>query len=305
MECKRGPARTIALNEESPYRIEMDFSIRHFAEVGSTMETAKVLIGEGLPSPAIIMADRQSSGRGRIEGRRWEGAAGASLLMTLCLRGDAASLPAPPLRVGLGVIDALSRLAGAAFSIKWPNDIMGWRAGDLAAEAADGATDAPRPASWGKLGGLLCEVCGEWFLAGIGLNLRPAAYPAELAAAATSVEEAAIARRRHEGGTPGGRSGASAAADAFPWLEDAETLAAAIGEAVVQRLGDDGWRAGYERLLWARGEEVNFVVGHPERDDVRRGRIRGVDDVGRLVLAMPGGAEEAFWSGEISSVRAI
>lgn len=297
----RGAPRAIARNEESPYRIEMDFSIRHFAEVGSTMETAKVLIGEGLPSPAIIMADRQNSGRGRIEGRRWEGAAGASLLMTLCLRGGAASLPAPPLRVGLGVVDALSRLAGAAFSIKWPNDIMGWRAGDL---AADGATDAPRPASWGKLGGLLCEVCGEWFLAGIGLNLRRSAYPAELTAAATSVEEAAIACRR-EGGTPGGRSGASAAAVAFPWLEDAETLAAAIGEAVVRRLGDDGWRADYERLLWARGEEVSFVAGHPGRGEIRRGRILGVDDAGRLLLAMPGGAEEAFWSGEISSVRTV
>ncbi len=175
---------------------------------------------------------------------------------------------------------------------------------DLAAEAADGAADAPRPASWGKLGGLLCEVCSEWFLAGIGLNLRPAAYPAGLAAAATSVEEAAIACRR-EGGTPGGRSSASAAADAFPWLEDAETLAAAIGEAVVRRLGDNGWRADYERLLWARGEEVSFVAGHPERREIRRGRIRGVDDAGRLLLAMPGGAEEAFWSGEISSVRAV
>ena len=284
----------------------MDFSIRRFAEVGSTMEVAKALIREGLPSPAIILADRQSSGRGRIEGRRWEGAAGASLLMTLCLKGDAASRPAPPLRVGLGAVDALTRLGGPAFGIKWPNDIMGRRGGGFAAGAAygaaygatEGAAPAPRPASWGKLGGLLCEVYGEWFLAGIGLNLRPAAYPAELTAA-TSVEEAALACR----GASGTRLGPGAGA--LPWLEDAETLAARIGEAVVRRLGDEGWRADYERLLWARGEEVNFVVGHPERGEIRRGRIRGIDDAGRLVLVLPGGAEESFWSGEISSVRVV
>jgi len=271
----------------------MDFSIRHFAEVGSTMETAKELIREGLSSPAIILADRQSSGRGRIEGRRWEGAAGASLLMTLCLRGKAASQSAPPLRVGLGVVDVLSRNAGPAFSIKWPNDIMGLRSGSSPADR--------QPAPWGKLGGLLCEVCGEWFLAGIGLNLKPAAYPAELATAAASVEEAAAAFRGEGGMNQDGNVGAKALA----WLEDAETLAAAIGEAVYGRLGDEGWRADYERLLWARGEEVNFVAGHPERGEVRRGRIRGVDDAGRLVLILPGGAEESFWSGEISGVRAV
>lgn len=298
--ASEGPERAIARNAESPYRIGMDFSIRHFAEVGSTMETAKGLIGGGLPSPAIILADRQLSGRGRIEGRRWEGAPGASLLMTLCLKGDAASRPAPPLRVGLGVVDVLARFAGPAFRIKWPNDIMGLRGGGLANGAANGgapngeANGAPKdrkPASWGKLGGLLCEIYGEWFLAGIGLNLRPAAYPPDLAAAAASVAEAAIAYR--------------AGAAALSWLEDAEALAAAIGEAVARRLGDDAWRDGYERLLWARGEEVNFVAGHPERGEIRRGRIRGVDEAGRLVLATSGGEEEAFWSGEISSVRAV
>ncbi len=271
----------------------MDFSIRHFAEVGSTMDTAKELIREELSSPAIILADRQSSGRGRIEGRRWEGAAGASLLMTLCLRGKAASQSAPPLRVGLGVVDVLSRSAGPAFRIKWPNDIMGLRSGGSPADR--------RPASWGKLGGLLCEVCGEWFLAGIGLNLRPAACPAELAQAAASVEEAAAACRGEAGMNPDGSVGA----EALAWLEDAEALADAIGEAVAGRLEGEGWRADYERLLWARGEEVNFMAGHPERGEVRRGRIRGVDAAGRLVLILPGGAEESYWSGEISSVRAV
>jgi biotin-[acetyl-CoA-carboxylase] ligase BirA-like protein len=273
----------------------MDFSIRRFAEVGSTMETAKRLIAEGLPSPAIILADRQNAGRGRIEGRRWEGAPGASLLMTLCLKGNAAARPAPPLRVGLGVVDVLARLAGPAFSIKWPNDIMGLRAGSAAADFAP--ADDRKPALWGKLGGLLCEASGEWFLAGIGLNLRPAAYPAELAATATSVEEAAIAG--------GGSFGANAAAAALLMLKNTEGLALAIGEAAARRLEDDAWRGGYERLLWAGGEEVRFVAGHPESGEVRRGRIKGVDEAGRLVLVLAGGGEESFWSGEISSVRTV
>ncbi len=97
----------------------------------------------------------------------------------------------------------------------------------------------------------------------------------------------------------------SVGAEALAWLEDAEALADAIGEAVAGRLEGESWRADYERLLWARGEEVNFMAGHPERGEVRRGRIRGVDDAGRLVLILPGGAEESYWSGEISSVRAV
>jgi biotin-(acetyl-CoA carboxylase) ligase len=207
--------------------------------------------------------------------------------MTLCLRGNAAARPAPPLRVGLGVVDVLTQLMGPAFSIKWPNDIMGLRSGGAAASRV--AADEPLSA-WGKLGGLLCEASGEWFLAGIGLNLRPAAYPAELAATSTSVEEAATA---------------GAAAATIPWLDDAESLASAIGEAVASRLEDDAWRADYERLLWAKGEEVRFVAGHPETGEVRRGRIKGVDEAGRLVLVLAGGGEESFWSGEISGVRTV
>lgn len=303
--ASEGLARTVARIRESPYRIGMEFTIRRFAEVGSTMETAKVLIDEGFRSPAIIMADRQMAGRGRIEGRRWEGTPGASLLMTLCFRGNVASKAAPPLRVGLGVIDALTRLAGPAFGIKWPNDIMGrLMEAPMTDRPASGAsgTSSP-PVAWGKLGGLLCEVYGDWFLAGIGLNLRPAAFSPELATKSSSVEEAAraFAAERARRAPPAKVSGLGA----LSGLPAPEALAVTIGEAVARRLESDDWRPDYERLLWARGEEVSFVAGHPERGEIKRGRIRGIDEAGRLVLTMGNGKEESFHSGEISSVRSL
>ncbi len=69
---------------------------------------------------------------------------------------------------------AIDAATGLPVELKWPNDLV-----------------IGRP--WRKLGGVLCESVGvggavDAVVVGIGLNLRPAAYPPELADRATSLE---------------------------------------------------------------------------------------------------------------------
>lgn len=270
----------------------MKFSIARFAEVGSTMDKARSLAENTCEPGFLVLADRQTAGRGRIENRAWVGRPGASLFMTLCLKGDFAFKPTIPLRIGLAVREALFGLLPAAasgarvqarsgqdspmpFLIKWPNDIMGF---------APGEEGRPR---YKKLGGLLCETSKDWLFAGIGLNVRNGAYPDSLAASATSVEEV-MARTEGENPIP---------------LPDPEPLALAIAEASAIWLDRKEWREDYARYLWGLGEEVDFSLGHPENAQQHRGSIEGVDEAGRLLLRDEGGAIEAFCSGEISGLR--
>jgi BirA family biotin operon repressor/biotin-[acetyl-CoA-carboxylase] ligase len=72
------------------------------------------------------------------------------------------------------VAEAVSQTAGRPVELKWPNDVV-----------------IGRP--WRKVGGLLCESVAtggriEAVVVGIGINLRSAAYPAEIAHRATSIE---------------------------------------------------------------------------------------------------------------------
>ncbi|HWR12064.1 MAG TPA: biotin--[acetyl-CoA-carboxylase] ligase [Rectinemataceae bacterium] len=254
----------------------MDFHIRRYAAVGSTMDLARSLIASGEDSGLIVLADRQTAGRGRIEGRSWRNGTGTSLLMTLCLKGDFLSVKAPPLRIGLAVYDVLSKLALSCLRVKWPNDIVG----------LGGAGDMEKP-GFRKLCGLLCETTGGWFLAGIGVNLRRGSYPDTLKDKATSLDEIASAMA---GPNPSE-------------IPDTDALALAISEAAAIRLEDEGWRKEYEKAMWGMGEEIDFIVGHPERGDLKRGKIVGIDGMGRLLLAAERGDIEAFWSGEISSLR--
>ncbi|MFA5853171.1 MAG: biotin--[acetyl-CoA-carboxylase] ligase [Spirochaetales bacterium] len=255
----------------------MDFIIARYPEVDSTMDEAKRLAGNAKEPRLIVLAERQTAGRGRIEGRSWTGSAGASMLMTLCLRGDFSSVAAMPLRIGLAVRDVLSEFGNtsATFQVKWPNDVMGMT-------IVDNKLNGYR-----KLGGLLCEVSNGWLFAGIGLNVKKSAYPKALAASATSMEEALDWKT--------GEIPAS-----FPGMSD---LALAIGQAAAAYLEKKEWRGEYLRAMWSLGEEIFFSIGHPEIGQTRVGRIEGVDDSGRLLLRGEDGELEAYWSGEISGLR--
>ena len=133
--------------------------IRWLAETGST--NADLLAAARSPSdagsPQLLVADRQTAGRGR-RGRHWSSVPGASLTFSLAWLLDIADLSGLSLAVGAAIADAIDP-EGVALRLKWPNDL--W----LVDAAGAGR----------KVGGILIETApvGERRVAvvGIGLNV--------------------------------------------------------------------------------------------------------------------------------------
>lgn len=138
------------------------------ARIGSTSDRALALARAGSPLPALVLADRQSAGRGR-RGRRWISDTPLGLWFTVARAWEGGEVGALSLRVGLAAARAVEVVArGLRVDIKWPNDLF-----------VDGR----------KLGGILCERADGIVLAGIGLNINHDRrdLPLGLAPAPTSV----------------------------------------------------------------------------------------------------------------------
>jgi BirA family transcriptional regulator, biotin operon repressor / biotin---[acetyl-CoA-carboxylase] ligase len=127
-----------------------------FDEVTSTLDIAHPLARDGAPEGTLILAERQTAGRGR-SGRVWASEEGAGIWSTLLARPtDEAALEVLSLRVGLAAARALEAFTDDVVRLKWPNDLM---LGD------------------GKLGGILIESRWreervDWIAIGIGINCR-------------------------------------------------------------------------------------------------------------------------------------
>ena len=146
-------------------------TVEFHGRIGSTNDRGRELVAEGWRLPAVVVANRQSAGRGR-RGRGWVSDTPLGLWFTMVRDGEAGGGAAVPLRVGLGVARGLeSVVPGLRVGIKWPNDLL---------------------AGGRKLGGVLCEQAGGAVLTGVGLNLnhRRGDLPAELETPATSARVA-------------------------------------------------------------------------------------------------------------------
>jgi BirA family biotin operon repressor/biotin-[acetyl-CoA-carboxylase] ligase len=151
------------------------FRLHFFTTLRSTNDHAAVLRRRGdLYAPAVVLAARQTAGRGRGT-NTWFSAAG-SVTVTFVLPGDAVLPPHHvPLAAGLAVRNAAAELAANDdIQLKWPNDLV----------IADkgGAPLRGKHAPLRKLAGLLCERIDHVDLIGIGLNVNPpgATIPREI-----------------------------------------------------------------------------------------------------------------------------
>ena len=248
--------------------------ILHFPQVKSTMDEARRAIEGGHIPPFLLLADRQTEGRGRLEGRRWESGPGASLAMTLCLDPSISLSPALPLRVGLGVAQRLCGLEGLSrrIALKWPNDILGLG-------TAEGG--------WKKLGGILCESSGSGLFIGIGINLKREAYGPRLSEKATSLEELPSEPEQKA---------------LLALISGSEEFASTLARAVVESLEDPRWREKYISMLWGLGQEMRFIAGDPRSGGEETGKMLGVEEDGSLVLLENGKGLKRYHSGEISGL---
>jgi len=132
-----------------------------FNRISSTNEFAKRIARRGAPEGTLVLADAQSSGRGR-HGRRWESPADRGLWFSFIMRSDATikQLGLLPLLVGAVIVEELENMLGRRFQVKWPNDVL-----------YEGQ----------KICGILCEAQFtppkiDYVVAGIGVNVNQSAY---------------------------------------------------------------------------------------------------------------------------------
>lgn len=155
----RFSAPSLLIDSDRLHTLLADAAWRFHVDAIETCESTNTLLldraAAGLPSGSVIVADRQTAGRGS-RGRQWLASPEASLTFSVLwsFPGGMERLAGLSLAVGVAVIQALEACGARDLTLKWPNDIL--------------YRDA-------KLGGILIELqmSGERALAviGIGLNL--------------------------------------------------------------------------------------------------------------------------------------
>jgi BirA family transcriptional regulator, biotin operon repressor / biotin---[acetyl-CoA-carboxylase] ligase len=236
----------------------------------STMQRAAELAQAGAPEGAIVLADHQTAGRGRL-GRVWVAPPGTSLMLSVVLRP-----PLPPGRAwgvasaaGVALAEAAEALVGAGVhvALKWPNDLLVGTASDRR-----------------KAAGLLAEShAGGVVLLGMGVNVSqaPTDFPPELRAAATSLAAAA--------GTPVDR-GELLAGWAPRFVAAYQDLLAG-GQGLLA-----AWRA--RRATIGRDVRIDRVQAPP-----LVGRAVDVDAGGALVLRLHDGRMATVAAGDVEHLR--
>ena len=141
----------------------MSFNYIHYTEIDSTNKEAKRYVSEGGALPAMILADRQTAGRGRM-GRKFFSSDIGGLYVTIVLKAPTENvfMRATAL-AAVCTVDSLRELFGVETQIKWVNDIF---------------------YKSKKLGGILAEsffIDDERYVAvGFGINLYVLSFPPEL-----------------------------------------------------------------------------------------------------------------------------
>src|SRR5277367_3991151 len=104
------------------------------AVTGSTNADLLARAAGGAPEGAVLVAEEQSAGRGRL-GRAWVSPPRAALTFSVLLRPAAvprALLGWLPLLAGVAVAAAVRDVAAVDAHLKWPNDVLAGPAGVLA-----------------------------------------------------------------------------------------------------------------------------------------------------------------------------
>lgn len=133
--------------------------------ITSTLDAAHALAAAGAPAGTLVLAERQTAGRGR-GGRRWASASGSGIWLTLIERPtEPGAVELLSIRLGLHAARVLDRFAPDVVRLKWPNDLY---------------------CGGGKLAGILVESRWrnariDWVAVGFGLNVRA---PVEIPGAA-------------------------------------------------------------------------------------------------------------------------
>ena len=260
-----GPALSAALTRDS----DLWRSLEVVPEIGSTNAALVAAAAAGEPEGAVLVAEHQVAGRGRLD-RVWTSPPRAGLTVSFLLRPDvpAARRGWLPLLTGVALAEAVGEVTGVRASLKWPNDLLALDGRKLAGILAEATSSPTRPTA---------------VVVGVGLNVSTTA--AELPDTGTSLS-------RVTGGT------VDRAPVLLAFLRALERRyrrwTAALGDPVSSGLAHD-------YLAWSSTVGTEVVVGLPDGSTLE-GTAEAVDWDGRLVVATPEGQVELA-SGDVRHVR--
>ena len=110
--------------------------VLYYPELPSTMDEAARLGNEEAEEGAVVVAEKQSAGRGR-QGRSWVSQPG-NLLVSVLFRPTLETLPFVNIISGIAAARSVRKVTGLDVKIKWPNDLLigGRKAAGILAESA-------------------------------------------------------------------------------------------------------------------------------------------------------------------------
>ncbi len=236
--------------------------IRYFERTGSTNDEALAWASSGAPDLSLVLANEQTSGRGRM-GRKWHTPPGAALAFSLVLSPNSFEREHTSLFSGLGslaLIDTLQTF-GIQARIKWPNDVLIRRH---------------------KVAGVLVEAVWlgdeiDNLVLGMGINITPGALPPpdKLTFPATCIHAEGASR------------------------PDRLTLLKAFLKAFLVRraaIASETFLRDWENALEFRGETVRVWVGEGQQT---QGQVEGLETDGSLRLRLSNGLIHPVRFGEV------
>ncbi len=232
--------------------------------IDSTNDCAFDLARKGVDEGAVILADEQTKGKGRLQ-RVWQSPPGLNIYTSVILRPSLQPAVAPQitLTAGVAVADLLSQYGLRRVSLKWPNDVqIGGR----------------------KVCGILTEMKAlgdrvDFVVVGIGLNvnMRKEDFDAGIRDRATSIRE-------ETGGV-------------IPRQELAVQLYHHL-EKWYKMLLQEGFSPVRERWLafaGILGRKIRVEAGK----DAQGGEVTGVDEDGALITKNESGLRQRVITGDI------
>lgn len=235
----------------------------------STNSEAERRLAAGEPAPLVILARRQTHGRGR-RGRAWHSTERGNLYATFAFRPqlEPARLQDFTLWLGVSLCELVENFCRISPGLKWPNDLhlAGRKAGGMLTEAR---LDAD-------------HVHELVFGLGLNVNGRAADLPPDLRRVAISLADAK--------GEP---------------FDFNKFTAAVIGRVLLAygQFVDGSYRTRFH-ALWERYDLLrDRPVGVIQGSRTVRGTAAGIDDEGSLLVRTAAGAVERFRAGEVTLAK--
>jgi BirA family biotin operon repressor/biotin-[acetyl-CoA-carboxylase] ligase len=232
--------------------------VSYFPSIDSTMPEAARLAAAGCGPGTVVVADEQTSGQGRY-GRYWYSEPDSGLYTSIVLRPalSSSSLPVLMLALGLATAEAIARASDLACDIRWPNDVL--------------IDDK-------KTAGILVQLQDRFVIAGIGINVNHAEFPADLAPIATSLRVATGKVQSRE----------TVLVTLLPAVESFCRMLVEGGKEAILNLF-------YRRSSYARGKRVVVEAV----DGIIEGTTAGLDPSGFLMIEQDDGSKRLILAGGV------